>query len=69
MPKKVDRIFLALEIDPVPEHISPSYDVYQQLQETVNLYAVWPYSPLNVYTGQNPRQPVVLIEILPNAYN
>jgi hypothetical protein len=24
---------------------------------------------LNVYTGQNPRQHVVLIEILPNAYN
>jgi hypothetical protein len=24
---------------------------------------------LNVYTGQNPRQPVVLIEIQPNAYN
>jgi hypothetical protein len=24
--------------------------------------------PLNVYTGQNPRRPVVLIEIEPNAY-
>jgi hypothetical protein len=25
--------------------------------------------PLNVYTGQKPRQPVVLIEIEPNPYN
>jgi hypothetical protein len=25
--------------------------------------------PLNVYTGQNPRQHVVLIEIQPNAYH
>ncbi len=25
--------------------------------------------PLNVYTGQNPRRHVILIEIQPNAYN
>ncbi len=25
--------------------------------------------PLNVYTGQKPRRPVVFIEIEPNAYN
>jgi hypothetical protein len=24
---------------------------------------------LNMYTGQNPRRPVVLIEFEPNAYN
>ncbi len=29
----------------------------------------WVIRPLNVYTGQNPRQPVVLIEIQPNVYS
>jgi hypothetical protein len=33
------------------------------------MYIPWPLRPLNVYTGQNPRQHVVLIEIQLNACN